>query len=189
MFFNRVQRGFTLIELLVTLALVAIMMGVAAPSFMAFQRNAELSSLTNTLLAGMNAARGEAMKRGRNAFVSPVDNTKWSSGWVVYVDIDGSQSFNASDVTVLTSQALPAHIAISGTDNANASPPYILFDALGYSKKKNGGFGALTFTIARNDVSAGQALAETRRLIIASTGRVRSCKPATDASCTASAIQ
>ena len=189
MFFYCIQRGFTLIELLVTLALVAILMGVAAPSFVAFQRNAELSSLTNTLLASMNAARGEAMKRGRNAFVSPVDNVKWGSGWVVYVDIDGSQSFSASDVTLVDSQALPAYIAISGTANAIESPPYILFDAAGYSKKKSGAFGALTFTLARNDVPASQALAETRRLIIASTGRVRSCKPATDATCTASAVQ
>ena len=182
--------GFTLIELMVTLALVAILMNVAAPSFIAFQRNAELTSLTNSLLAAMNAARGEAMKRGRYALVSPLDNSKWESGWVVYVDMDRSQTYDASaDVTLLSRQALPSYITITGNKNVVASPPYIMFDASGYSKDKGGGFGALTFSIARNDVSASDVAAETRRLIIASTGRVRSCKPATDTTCTASAVQ
>ena len=184
------RRGFTLIELLVTLALVAILMTVAAPSFVAFQRNAELTSLANTLLASMNAARGEAMKRGRNAFVSPIDNAKWESGWVVYVDMDKSQNYSSSsDITLLSIPSTPSYIAITGTKNVIASPPYIMFDASGYSKDKSGGFGALTFSIARNDVSSSEIAAQTRRLIIASTGRIRLCKPVTDPTCTASATQ
>ena len=36
--------GFTLIEMMITLAIAAVLMMVAVPSFLAFQRNAELTA-------------------------------------------------------------------------------------------------------------------------------------------------
>ena len=63
--------GFTLIELVVTIAIAAVLAALAVPSFIQYQRNSELTSLTNSLLAAVNAAKGEAMKTGRNAFVIP----------------------------------------------------------------------------------------------------------------------
>lgn len=184
-------RGFTLIELMVTLALLAVLLMVAVPSISTFQRNAQLTSFVNSLVAGVNAARGEAMKRGRYAMIVPADSTNWSSGWVAFVDMDGSQTYTlaAGDKTILTKEAAPSYLTISGTGSIVASPPYIMFDANGYSKNKAGGFGALTFSVVRNDVSSNVVDAETRRLIIASTGRVRTCKPALDTTCTASASQ
>jgi type IV fimbrial biogenesis protein FimT len=185
------MRGFTLIELMVTLGLVAILLMVAVPSIATFQRNAQLTSFVNSLVAGINAARGEAMKRGRYAMVVPSDGANWSSGWTAFVDWDGSQTYTPAtgDKTILTKEAAPSYLTISGTGSIVESPPYIMFDANGYAKTKAGGFGALTFSVVRNDVSSGNTDAETRRLIIASTGRVRACKPASDTTCTASASQ
>jgi type IV fimbrial biogenesis protein FimT len=186
---NTIARGFTLIELMVSIALVAILMMVVAPSLTTFQRNAELTSFSNTLLASINAARGEAMKRGRYAMVVPIDGTNWSSGWIVFVDMDRSQAYEAAnDVSILTRGALPSYLEIpTPTGTANESPPYLMFDATGYSKNKAGGFGAITFQIRRNDVSGTEQLQQTRRIKIASTGRVRVCTPAssTDTLCSA----
>lgn len=182
--------GFTLIELLVTVALMAILMVVAVPSFTTFQRNSELSSFSNTMLAALNAARGEAMKRGRYAMVVPANGSSWSSGWVVFVDLDRSQSYSeADDFTLLTRDAPPSYLSISGNNTVSASPPYIMFDASGYSKTKSGGFGASTFEVKRNDVSGTAQYAQTRRIKIASTGRVRVCTPtsASDSECSATA--
>jgi type IV fimbrial biogenesis protein FimT len=183
-------RGFTLIELMVTLALVAILMAVAVPSLTTFQRNAQLTSFSNTMLASINAARGEAMKRGRSAVVVPINGTDWSSGWIVFVDVNRNQVYDAtSDPMVLTQPAPPSYLVITANGTAAASPPYIMFDASGYSKTKVGGFGALTFEVKRNDVTGTVQLTQTRRIKIASTGRVRVCTPisSTDAQCSASA--
>jgi type IV fimbrial biogenesis protein FimT len=182
-------RGFTLIELMVTVALVAILMAVAVPSMTTFQRNAELTSFSNTMTAAVNAARGEAMKRGRYAMVVPLDGSNWSSGWVVFVDIDRSQAYEAAnDVTLLTRDAIPSYLEISANGTAAASPPYIMFDASGYVRQKGGGLANQTFNIQRNDVSGADALAQTRRIIISRPGRVRTCTPktSTDATCSAS---
>lgn len=184
------SEGFTLIELMVTLALLAILLAVAVPNLTTFQRNAQLTSFSNTLLASMNAARGEAMKRGRYAMIVPIDSTNWSSGWIVFVDINRSYVYEAAnDITILTREATPSYLTITGNGTPAASPPYIMFDASGYSKTKAGGFGASTFEIKRNDVSGTEQLTQIRRIKIASTGRVRVCTPvsATDANCSASA--
>jgi type IV fimbrial biogenesis protein FimT len=171
------RRGFTLVELLVTLALVAILLNVAAPSFVDFQRNAELTSRANTLLASLNAARGEAMKRNRSAMVSPLDQKKWESGWIVYVDEDGSKTFNPNTDTVLQQQnAMPGSIRISANGSADPARanPYILYMSSGFPEVPGNN---LTFTIERTDVADAAKAGQVRRLIIANTGRVRVCKP------------
>jgi type IV fimbrial biogenesis protein FimT len=183
------SRGFTLIELMVTLSIAAVLMVVAVPSLTAYKRNAELTSATNTLLAALNAARGEAMKRGMNTMVVPTDNgTDWKTGWVVFVDQDRTQTYDASaDVTVLSQSPLPGYFTASGTGTAKANPPYVMFDASGYSKLKNAGFSSLTFTLARSDLSGTEQTEQTRLIVIAKTGRARTCKPSTDTTCTADA--
>jgi len=173
--------GFTLIELMVSLAIVVILLGVAVPSLTTFQRNAQLTTFTNTMLASMNAARGEAMKRGRYAMVVPKDLSNWSSGWIVFVDVDRSQTYDvAADITILTQGAAPSYLTLTGNGSASdTAGPYLMFDASGYSKLKAGGFGACTLEVKRNDVSGTDQLAQIRRLKIASTGRARICTPST----------
>lgn len=183
-------RGFTLIELMVTIAVAAVLMTVAVPSFVTFQRNAELTSTTNTLIAAMNAARSEAMKRGAFAMVVPKDGSSWSSGWIVFLDKDLSQDFDATKDEAIFEQTAPSsYITVGGSGVAAGSAPYVLYNGSGYSKDKSGGFGALTISVARNDVGAAQAADQTRRIIIAATGRIRSCRPAQDSTCTAGATQ
>jgi type IV fimbrial biogenesis protein FimT len=190
---NRLRvRGFTLIELMITLAIAAVLALVAAPGLTAYKRNAELTSTTNTLLSGINAARSEAMKRGMKAIVLPVDRSHWSSGWIIFVDKDADQAYTeANDITILTQGPLESYFSISGTGSASGTAPYILYDGSGYSRLKNGGFGALTLSLSRNDLSGQSSLEQTRRLVIAKTGRARTCKPASasDTTCAASSTQ
>lgn len=185
-------RGFTLIELMVTIAIAAILMVVAVPSLVTYQRNSEMTSFANTMLASINAARGEAMKRGRYAMVVPADGLLWASGWVVFVDVDATRTYNsANDFLVTTKEAPPSFLAVSGNGPAGEAAPYIMFDPSGYAAKKSSSTTTpnLTLTITRNDVPTAEAAEQTRLLIIAKTGRARVCKPSADSTCNSSALQ
>ena len=181
----RSQGGFTLIELMVTIAIAAILLMVGVPSFVTMQRNSELTAAANALVAGINAARGEAMKRGLNAVVVPTDGASWRNGWTVFVDTSTTRNgtLDASDLVVQQQPALASYFAVTGSGTATGTAPYMMFDPSGYTKTKGGGFNELTLSIVRNDLT-GTALAEqTRRVIVARTGRARACKPSTDTTC------
>lgn len=181
-------RGFTLIELLVTISMLVVMMGIAAPSFVGYLRNAELTGISNSYLAALNAARTEAMKRNMFALVTPLNNdNQWSKGWVVFVDTDNDMVFNSSkDILVMQQEAPPSYISLSGTSTTAANPSYVRYDGSGFSRPKSNDMPATTLTISRSD--AGNDYRQIRRIKIAATGRARICTPkaSNDASCLAS---
>ncbi len=183
--------GFTLIELMVTIAIAAILMMIAAPSFVSFQRSAELTGAANSLLASINAARSEGMKRNMTAMVVPADGSTWESGWIVFVDVDRSETYTPGDIFVSKQGPLPSYFSANGDGSAaeGGSAVNIRFNGSGYATKADGSAGNLTWSLARNDLTGQDLLNQTRRVIVANTGRARVCKPAsaTDANCLATA--
>lgn len=55
------SRGFTLIELLVEMAIAAILIALAAPSFKRLIQSNTISSNVNTFMADLRFARSEAI--------------------------------------------------------------------------------------------------------------------------------
>ena len=184
--------GFTLIELMVTLALMAIMMVLAAPSFITFQRNSELTTTANSFLATLASARAEAMKRQLRTFVIPLTPGDWTSGWVAFVDVKSNVSTTALSslsVSTLSSdstsyiilsqvQGLPPSVAIDApadsTSFVHGSVKYAMFNGSGFMSVIGGGFPAgggdsLDFT---------NGTGQTRRVLASVAGRMRVCKPA-----------
>ncbi|HET6397440.1 MAG TPA: GspH/FimT family pseudopilin [Pseudoxanthomonas sp.] len=83
--------GVTLIELLVTLVVLAVLLGMALPSFQGSMRSNRVATATNEILASLALARTEAIKGLGPAGVCPssdgvscASNTDWSGGWLVW---------------------------------------------------------------------------------------------------------
>ncbi len=175
---KRSPRGFTLIELIVTIAMIAILLMLAAPSLVAYQRNSELTSTANSLLATMTAARAEAMKAGRNAYVVPASGEDWATGWFGYVDLDGSGDYSSGEPKFGEQGPLPPSIALMNdavtTDFADGSEHYVRFSGAGYPTLKSGGFGSGAIGLSNGD--------QTRRVVMNNVGRMRVCK-ADDSTC------
>lgn len=113
----RVYQGFTLIELMVTVAVLAIVMAVAVPSFNRQIQNNRSLVVGEDFAHMINLARSEALKRGQAVALcaSNADQTDcgtdWSNGWLIVLD-DASNTAAA----VTTSEVLRARTDLP--DNA-----------------------------------------------------------------------
>ncbi len=92
-----IRSGFTLIELVVTMAVLAIVVTIAAPSVQGIMQRSRLVSTTNDLVSALMTARSEAVKRGGAVTVCKTGNpdaaspscnagANWSDGWIVFAD-------------------------------------------------------------------------------------------------------
>lgn len=68
-YFER-EQGLTIVELMVTIAVLAILATIAAPSFVNLIRENQAASVSNELLGAVQLARGEAIKRMKDVDVS-----------------------------------------------------------------------------------------------------------------------
>ena len=86
--------GFTLIEMLMTMAIAAILLDIAVPSFRYVTNSNRIAGEINGLLGDLQFARAEAIKEGKNVTVcissdhlncSP-NPAAWQNGWIVFRD-------------------------------------------------------------------------------------------------------
>ncbi|MCK9489586.1 MAG: GspH/FimT family pseudopilin [Xanthomonadales bacterium] len=95
------QSGVTLIELVVAVAVLAILVSIAVPSFREVALNNRASSITNDLLADLSTARSEAVKvAGRAAVLA--SGATWADGWDVFVDDNGNGTIDDDEEVIKT---------------------------------------------------------------------------------------
>jgi len=117
---NKVN-GFTLIELIITLAVIAIVSAIAAPSFAEIIANNKQVTRYNQLVAGIAYARSEAIKRGiRTSICQSSDGSsctkqskQWHLGWIVHTDPDGDNQVDSDETTLMVQQAFNDAVTIS----------------------------------------------------------------------------
>ncbi len=154
---RKAAAGFTLVELIITMAIGAIILTQAVPSFLSTIKNSHLTAETNKLVADINLARSEAIKRGKAVSICSTTNPNaspptcagsWGTGWAI-MDADAtlirvglgqspgsSVIFTASDTTItfssdgLLSDATAKDIIICD-DRGTASRRQILVSATG----------------------------------------------------------
>jgi len=76
------QRGFTLIEAIVTMTILAVLAGMSAASFSWLNQTTRIRAAAFDLVADLDFARSEAIKRNADIVVTPVGGS-WSNGWTV----------------------------------------------------------------------------------------------------------
>ena len=85
---TRIPRGFSLLELMIVIVVAAILAAFALPAFRTYFIRSNLASSANNLLAAMNTARTEAVKRNMYVRVDPStcnSTTSWSYGAFVWI--------------------------------------------------------------------------------------------------------
>ncbi len=94
-----------MIELLVTVAVVAILATLAAPSFRETLQRNRIAGQVNSFVADLQFARSEAMKRGQNVTVCPSSDGQncsggntWQGGWVVFNDANASGGVDSGEM-------------------------------------------------------------------------------------------
>ncbi len=115
--------GFTLIELMITLAVLAVVLGIAMPAISDFAIKQRVSSQANEMMLSLAFARSEAVKLNRDVRIMPLTAAAngWGDGWCVGPDTIDNCSH--ADVVRLFSSINGVSITSSGI----ANPPVVVF--------------------------------------------------------------
>lgn len=156
------NKGFTLVELMVTLAVLAIILTIAVPSFSEALNRYRLKAVAESFMGGMYIAKAEAMRTGKPVYFS-VSPTAACYGFNVGSACDCSTA-SASQCTMSTTTfSAGQSVSMAGTTVAGNS---------GYFEPVRG-----TVTSPGN-VSFQNSTGLVIKSGVSSVGRVSSCSPA-----------
>lgn len=109
----KTQAGYTLNELIATLAIMAVLIAFAIPSFSDMIRSTRLTTINNEIIGALNFARSEAVKRETPVIVKPNTPTHWESGWTI------QQGNCTANCLIRTYEPLTANHTLHGKINTD----------------------------------------------------------------------
>lgn len=159
-------------ELMMALAVIGVIAAFTIPSFNEFRLNNRMTGAANDLLAALNVARSEAIKRQQPvAFCGslapdatpPVCNNTLS-GWVVWVDNDNDRTIGAGEQVVAT------HAPLSTALNATINFDVITYGATGFVQNFGPATRGILLCDERQDAVVGDQFRK-RIVSLSATGR------------------
>ena len=133
--------GVTLVELMVTLAIVAVVVGLGAPSFLRVLARHAIAAQAEELQDAVRTGRSEAMRRSGPVVLCRTDAAStgrcadsggsWQT-WLLFADIDRNGTFNAGD-SLLREHLDPSRRMTVASDAAS-----IRFEATGIAHSEAG---------------------------------------------------
>lgn len=177
-------QGWTLVEAMVVLAIVAVLVAVALPSFAGVIQQARLAAATHELLSMIALARSEAVKRNARTVLCVATGETgcaltgdWNQGWLLFEDVNSNGALDAAEKTIRYQPALHADLVIKGNTPV---AKYVSFLGSGRSHLLSGAMQAGTISICHR----ASTPVEGRAIVMNVVGRprVKTWTPAT-ASC------
>lgn len=177
------QGGFTLVETLIALAIVAILLFLAAPTFTAWIQNTRIRTTGDSILTGLQLARAEAVRRNipmRFQLTDTADNTcalsTTGTNWVISLtDPTGICATAPSDTGVIYQVRSAAEA--SGNTTVAAGQAVYIYNGLG--RLTAAPVGVIDIQNPTNGACA-TASGPTRclRIVVSLSGLARMCDPA-----------
>jgi len=166
---KRNNYGFTLIELMITLVVAVIVLTVAVPSLQDMVTSNRVATEVNSLVATLNRARSEAIKRGESVKLC-ASNTctgtgNWSDGWILFRDTDDDGVVDTGELITM-SQAFDDSDTLSYKEDklGGVAKPSVLFKGDGFAFEKG---------VFKLCVDGDTAAKYASSVYISATGRVR----------------
>ncbi|MFA6970841.1 MAG: GspH/FimT family pseudopilin [Gallionella sp.] len=195
------QRGITMIEVMVSVAIIAIVMAVGVPSLSTWLQNSQVMSTAESVLTGLQLARGEAVRQNNLAQFTLTGNAAGTADWTIvtasssvpgsFALADGAteiQKAGASEMganaRLMVSSAVIAtncctNVITTPIDMSAAPKPGVVFNAFGQVVSDPS-----VTTLSRIDViKVGDTDANTeeksrrRVILISPSGSAKLCRP------------
>ncbi len=173
------QSGFTLLELMLALTVIGVLVGVGVPTMRTMTLNNRLTSLSNDMLASMQHARTEAVKRQTGVVLcatldatvaNPTCTNGAATAWIVFQDTNGNWQADAGEPIIERHPPIDPTIFV----RSDGTAPLISFSPSGFATP--GGVQVPMRNIVVCDsrgVVAGGVTSTGRAVVVAATGRAK----------------
>ncbi|MEQ1533454.1 MAG: prepilin-type N-terminal cleavage/methylation domain-containing protein [Sideroxydans sp.] len=184
------ERGFSLVELLVGISIFSILIAMAAPSFTSWVQNAQLRTAAESISAGLQLARAEAVRRNTNVMFQLTDSMDAACNlslngpnWVVSLNDTTALCHiapSADTAAPVVPSIIQKHSGTDGTPNAiiNADVNVVTYGGLG---RVNGIIAPVVIRVTNptgGDCRDAGGPMRCLNIIVSPGGQSRMCDPA-----------
>lgn len=164
----RSSSGFTLIELMMVLVVMAIVFSIAMPAFRTMFANNQSITISEDVIAAVNLARSEAVKRGKlvsicrtttGATATPACASAtgdWNTGFIVYIDKSATETTSTTITTTLATDdiiriypPLTSESAVISVKRGSSDVTFLRYNSMGILAKNDNNEATITTSVAK----------------------------------------